>query len=84
MFSFSGMAFGSGRPVGVANVLVDFGSFFCWCVDRASGCIGPLPWSMLPYAELCDLTKKKKKIPTILILDTERRISEAIQIRMPT
>ena len=61
MFSFSGVAFGLGGPVGVANVLVDFGSFFCGHVDRALGCIGPLPWSVLPYAVLCNLKKKKKK-----------------------
>ena len=62
IFSFSGVAFGSGGPVGLADVLVDFGSFFCGRVDRALGCIGSLPWSVLPYAGLCDLTKEKKKL----------------------
>ena len=61
MFSFSGVALGSGGPVGVANVSVDFSSCFCGRVDRASGCIGSLPWFVLPYAGLCDLKKKKKK-----------------------
>ena len=61
MFSFSGVAFGSGGPDGMADILVDFDSVFCGHVNRASGCIGSLPWSVLPYAGLCDLKKKKKK-----------------------